>query len=113
MKPDVRCITVKYMFTTDKAICEMSMVELAEEYEYCMKSAESGALAPDIQRYFRDRAAVAKKRFDEIRQREEEELADHGSDWALGKYDEEVMNGRGYYDADGRYHSHYSDPNDF
>lgn len=48
------------MLTSDKAICEMNTGELAEEYEYCMKSAESEALAPDLQRYFRDRAAVVK-----------------------------------------------------
>lgn len=41
------------MLTSDKAICEMNTGELAEEYEYCMKSAESEALAPDLQRYFR------------------------------------------------------------
>lgn len=34
------------MLTSDKAICEMNTGELAEEYEYCMKSAESEALAP-------------------------------------------------------------------
>ena len=28
------------MLTSDKAICEMNTGELAEEYEYCMKSAE-------------------------------------------------------------------------
>ena len=33
------------MLTSDKAICEMNTGELAEEYEYCMKSAESEALA--------------------------------------------------------------------
>lgn len=55
------------MLTSDKAICEMNTGELAEEYEYCMKSAESEALAPDLQRYFRDRAAVVKKHLDEIR----------------------------------------------
>ena len=38
------------MLTSDKAICEMNTGELAEEYEYCMKSAESEALAPDLQR---------------------------------------------------------------
>lgn len=59
------------MLTSDKAICEMNTGELAEEYEYCMKSAESEALAPDLQRYFRDRAAVVKKHLDEIRAREE------------------------------------------
>lgn len=32
-----------------------------------MKSAESEALAPDLQRYFRDRAAAVKKYLDEIR----------------------------------------------
>lgn len=48
------------MLTSDKAICEMNTGELAEEYEYCMKSAESEALAPDLQRYFRDRAAAVK-----------------------------------------------------
>ena len=37
------------MLTSDKAICEMNTGELAEEYEYCMKSAESEALAPDLQ----------------------------------------------------------------
>lgn len=31
------------MLTSDKAICEMNTGELAEEYEYCMKSAESEA----------------------------------------------------------------------
>lgn len=36
------------MLTSDKAICEMNTGELAEEYEYCMKSAESEALAPDL-----------------------------------------------------------------
>lgn len=36
------------MLTSDKAICEMNTGELAEEYEYCMKSAESEALAPDF-----------------------------------------------------------------
>ena len=56
---------------------------------------------------------MAKKHFDEIRQREEEELADHGSDRDNGRYDEEVMNGRGYYDSTGRYRSYYSDPNEF
>lgn len=49
------------MLTSDKAICEMNTGELAEEYEYCMKSAESEALAPDLQRYFRDRAAILTK----------------------------------------------------
>ena len=39
------------MLTSDKAICEMNTGELAEEYEYCMKSAESEALAPDLQRF--------------------------------------------------------------
>lgn len=68
------------MLTSDKAICEMNTGELAEEYEYCMKSAESEALAPDLQRYFRDRAAVVKKHLDEIRAREEEELSDYCSD---------------------------------
>ena len=67
------------MLTSDKAICEMNTGELAEEYEYCMKSAESEALAPDLQRYFRDRAAVVKKHLDEIRAREEEELSDYCS----------------------------------
>ena len=52
------------MLTSDKAICEMNTEELAEEYEYCMKSAESEALAPDLQRYFRDRASVIKKYMD-------------------------------------------------
>ena len=52
------------MLTSDKAICEMNTGELAEEYEYCMKSAESEALAPDLQRYFRDRASVIKKYMD-------------------------------------------------
>ena len=53
------------MLTTDKAICEMSTTELAKEYEYCMKSAEAfETLAPDLQRYFRDRAAVVKKYMD-------------------------------------------------
>ena len=55
------------LLTSDKAICEMNTGELAEEYEYCMKSAESEALAPDLQRYFRDRAAAVKKYLDEIR----------------------------------------------
>ena len=64
------------MLTSDKAICEMNTGELAEEYEYCMKSAESEALAPDLQRYFWDRAAAVKKHLDEIRAREEEELSD-------------------------------------
>lgn len=32
------------MLTSDKAICEMNTGELAEEYEYCMKSAESQLL---------------------------------------------------------------------
>lgn len=68
------------MLTSDKAICEMNTGELAEEYEYCMKSAESEALAPDLQRYFRDR-------------------------------DAEVANGRGYYDASGKFHYHHV-PND-
>ena len=54
------------MLTSDTAICEMNTGELAEEYEYCMKSAESEALAPDLQRYFRDRAAAVKKYLDEI-----------------------------------------------
>jgi len=49
------------MLTSDKAICEMNTGELAEEYEYCMKSAESEALAPDLQRYFRDRAGQSWK----------------------------------------------------
>jgi hypothetical protein len=89
------------MLTSDKAICEMNTGELAEEYEYCMKSAESEALAPDLQRYFRDRAAVVKKHLDEIRAREEEELSDYCSDRDGGRYDAEVANGRGYYDASG------------
>lgn len=54
------------MLTTDKAICEMSTAELAEEYEYCMKSAEGYDFAPDLQKYFRDRAAVVKKYMDDL-----------------------------------------------
>lgn len=54
------------MLTSDKAICEMNTGELAEEYEYCMKSAESEALAPDLQRYFRDRAAAVKKYLENV-----------------------------------------------
>ena len=99
------------MLTSDKAICEMNTGELAEEYEYCMKSAESEALAPDLQRYFRDRAAVVKKHLDEIRAREEEELSDYCSDRDGGRYDAEVANGRGYYDASGKFHYHHV-PND-
>lgn len=53
------------MLTTDKAICEMSTAELAEEYEYCSTAAESEALAPDLQRYFRDRATVIRKHMDD------------------------------------------------
>jgi hypothetical protein len=79
------------MLTSDKAICEMNTGELAEEYEYCMKSAESEALAPDLQRYFRDRAAVVKKHLDEIRAREEEELSDYCSDRDGGRYDAETI----------------------
>jgi hypothetical protein len=61
MKLDNSWMGEDSMFTTEKAICEMSAAELAEEYDYCMKSAESEALAPDLQRYFRDRAAVIEK----------------------------------------------------
>jgi hypothetical protein len=48
------------MLTTEKAICEMNTAELSAEYEYCSTAAESEALAPDLRRYFRDRAAVVK-----------------------------------------------------
>lgn len=99
------------MLTSDKAICEMNTGELAEEYEYCMKSAESETLAPDLQRYFRDRAAAVKKYLDEIRAREEEELSDYCSDRDGGRYDAEVANGRGYYDASGKFHYRHV-PND-
>lgn len=54
------------MLTTDKAICEMNTAELVEEYEYCSTAAESEALAPDLQRYFRDRAIVIKKHMDKL-----------------------------------------------
>ena len=67
--------------------------------------------APDLQRYFRDRAAVVKKHLDEIRAREEEELSDYCSDRDGGRYDAEVANGRGYYDASGKFHYHHV-PND-
>lgn len=56
------------MLTTKKAINEMSQQELTEEYGYCMKSAESEALAPDLQRYFRDRAEVVKKHLQKSKQ---------------------------------------------
>jgi hypothetical protein len=81
----------------------------------CKGGADDGshdeALAPDLQRYFRDRAAVVKKHLDEIRAREEEELSDYCSDRGGGRYDAEVANGRGYYDASGKFHYHHV-PND-
>lgn len=52
------------MLTSEKAICEMNISELAEEYENCMKSLESEALASDLRRYFWDRASVVKKYLD-------------------------------------------------
>lgn len=52
------------MLTTEKAICEMNTAELSAEYEYCSTAAESEALAPDLQRYFRDRASVIRKYMD-------------------------------------------------
>lgn len=52
------------MLTTEKAICEMNTAELSAEYEYCSTAAESEALAPDLQRYFRDRATVIRKYMD-------------------------------------------------
>ena len=52
-----------------------------------------------------------KKHLDEIRAREEEELSDYCSDRDGGRYDAEVANGRGYYDASGKFHYHHV-PND-
>ena len=51
------------------------------------------------------------KHLDEIRAREEEELSDYCSDRDGGRYDAEVANGRGYYDASGKFHYHHV-PND-
>lgn len=58
------------MLTSEKAICEMNISELAEEYEHCMKSLESEALASDLRRYFWDRASVVKKYLDCVREDE-------------------------------------------
>lgn len=61
MKLDNAWMGEDSMFTTEKAICEMNTAELSAEYEYCSTAAENEALAPDLQRYFRDRAAVIEK----------------------------------------------------
>lgn len=48
------------MFTTDKAISEMTQQELDQEYQYCIESANT-AVDKEMKRYFEDRAAVIKR----------------------------------------------------
>lgn len=53
------------MFTTDKAICEMTQTELDQEYRYCIEAADTED--KELQRYFYDRAAVIRRHMDERR----------------------------------------------
>ena len=49
-----------------KAICEMTLEELNEEYLYCVVASQDVALDAGNRRYFRDRANVVKRYIEDI-----------------------------------------------
>lgn len=49
------------MFTTQKAICDMTTEELTCEYLYCINAADTEIYDTETKKYFQDRAEVVKK----------------------------------------------------
>lgn len=48
-----------------KAICEMTLEELKEEYLYCVVASGDEALEADNRRYYHDRAEAVKRHIEE------------------------------------------------
>ena len=44
-----------------KAICEMTLAELMDEYSFCIIRSQNDSLDADIRNYYRDRANVIEK----------------------------------------------------